>query len=343
MTQAPATTIATAVRQHGGGRHPLNLPCTAPAGRLQDSRGGVINRRAEGATSSNTLPASCAAAAHPTTGVRRARELSPSLRSQNRPHAQLVEGYMTSLEALTNQPRKELHKLFPITLELCKGFHNSALQILCWILSCTQREKSNQNGQIKTELRSDDVAMGVLIIIKVQHGALHDSLEEFDIRSLDINPLLIYFALVPLGAKRLRSYIRSHFALRSRQQIFGGADCLSHKHMQPHCMCVVSCLCILSATLQLFLMTVERDYYRNHDGKDRANCLNPSRSITALPRQTDQHINQHDQDRRKAQSFAHICKRETNMEFLVEHASLPARVVPQSLQAPRHHVQRGAA
>ncbi len=93
MTRAPATTVATAVRQHGGGRHPLNLPCTEPAGRLQDSRGGVINRRAEGATSSNTLPASCAAAAHPTTGVRRARELSPSLRSQNRPPAQLVEGY----------------------------------------------------------------------------------------------------------------------------------------------------------------------------------------------------------------------------------------------------------
>lgn len=93
MTQAPATTVATAVRQHGGGRHPLNLPCTAQAGRLQYSRGGVINRRAEGATSSNTLPASCAAAAHPTTGVRRARELSPSLCSQSCQHAQLVEGY----------------------------------------------------------------------------------------------------------------------------------------------------------------------------------------------------------------------------------------------------------
>lgn len=93
MTLAPATTIATAVRQHGGGRHPLNLLCTVQAGRLQDSRGGVINRRAEGATSSTTLPASCAAAAHPTTGVRRARELSPSLRSQNCQHAQLVEGY----------------------------------------------------------------------------------------------------------------------------------------------------------------------------------------------------------------------------------------------------------
>lgn len=97
MTQAPATTVATAVRQHGGGRHPLNMPCTVQAGRLQDSRGGVINRRAEGATSSNTLPASCAAAAHPTTGVRRARELSPSLRSQSCQHAQLVEGYTQPL------------------------------------------------------------------------------------------------------------------------------------------------------------------------------------------------------------------------------------------------------
>lgn len=93
MTQAPATTVVTAVRQHGGGRHPLNLPCTAPAGRLMHSRGGVINRRGEAATSSNPLPASCAAAAYPTTGVRRARELSPSLRSTSCQHAQLVEGY----------------------------------------------------------------------------------------------------------------------------------------------------------------------------------------------------------------------------------------------------------
>lgn len=93
MTQAPATTVANAVRQHGGGRTPMNLQSTAPAGRLMHSRGGVINRRGEAATSSNPMPASCAAAAHPTTGVRRARELSTSLRSTSRPLAQLVEEY----------------------------------------------------------------------------------------------------------------------------------------------------------------------------------------------------------------------------------------------------------
>jgi hypothetical protein len=122
MTQAPATTVATAVRQHGGGRRPLNLPCTVLAGRLQDSRGGVINRRAEGATSSNTLPASCAAAAHPTTGVRRARELSPSLRSQSCQHAQLVEGYKAQLEPLDRleragcQVEKETRSLTVVSL-----------------------------------------------------------------------------------------------------------------------------------------------------------------------------------------------------------------------------------
>ena len=107
MTQAPDTTVATAVRQHGGGRHPLNLPCAVQAGRLQDSRGGVINRRAEGATSSHPLPASCAAAAHPTTGVRRARELSPSLRSQSCQLAQLVEGYGALAPKASYQPSAE--------------------------------------------------------------------------------------------------------------------------------------------------------------------------------------------------------------------------------------------
>ncbi|MDH0702452.1 hypothetical protein N5D41_13280 [Pseudomonas toyotomiensis] len=344
MTQAPATTIATAVRQHGGGRHPLNLPSTAPAGRLHDSRGGVINRRAEGATTSHPLPASCAAAAHPTTGVRRARELSPSLRSQNRPHAQLVEGYTTSFEALTNQPWKKLQKFFPITLELCKSFHNPALQVFCWIRSYIHREQSNQNGQVIAVLRSDDVALRILIIIKVQHGALHNPLEEIYICSLYCNPLPIFFALAPLKAEGLRSYIRSHSALRSSEQILGGVDCLPHKHMKPHRMRVVSYLCIFSTTLQLLLITVERDDYRNHDGKDGANCLDPSRRILQASSSHD-HLNcpaqssycqesPNDPDGSNRHPLGDLPLTHSNPLQQDDHLSLPALC---------HHVQRGAA
>lgn len=88
----PAHTNVIAAPQRGGDRAPQQPAGTAPAGRQHDVR-GTIDRRAEGATYSPTLHTSGAAALHPKAGVRRARELSPSLRSQNRPHAQLVEGY----------------------------------------------------------------------------------------------------------------------------------------------------------------------------------------------------------------------------------------------------------
>lgn len=93
-----ASTKPVAAPQRGGDRALQHQVNAMQAGRQQDSR-GTIDRRDEVATYSQPTPDSCAAAAHPTTGVRRARELSPSLRSQNRPHAQLVEGYATHPDA----------------------------------------------------------------------------------------------------------------------------------------------------------------------------------------------------------------------------------------------------
>lgn len=167
MTQAPATTVATAVRQHGGGRHPLNLLCTAPAGRLQSSRGGVIDRRAEGATSSNTLPASRAAAAHPTTGVRRPRELSPSLRSQNRPPAQLVlintepSGFRPTRLSLTVCQIKKV-------LELCESAINVILQLTACITHNMLLKPMKQGCKRYPKIGSNLMTLNIHVVVQIQ-------------------------------------------------------------------------------------------------------------------------------------------------------------------------------
>lgn len=93
MTQATATTVVRAVRQHGGGLVHTQQPRAHARGRQLTPRGGAINRRCEATSIIHSLFPSSAAAAYPLTGVRRARTLSPSLRFNNRPHAQLVVGY----------------------------------------------------------------------------------------------------------------------------------------------------------------------------------------------------------------------------------------------------------
>lgn len=93
MSLATAFTQASAVRLHGGGRAHHAPTTTRPAGRPTRSTGGEIDSRCEAASLIALAYRPCGAHAYPLTGVRRARELSPSLRSQNRPHAQLVEGY----------------------------------------------------------------------------------------------------------------------------------------------------------------------------------------------------------------------------------------------------------
>lgn len=102
MTQATATTASRAVRQHGGGLVHANPPRTTLRGRHHCTSGGAINRRCEAASIIALAFSAPATLAYPMTGVRRARELSPSLRSQNRPHAQLVLGAKPPLSHNTN-------------------------------------------------------------------------------------------------------------------------------------------------------------------------------------------------------------------------------------------------
>lgn len=326
MTQAPATTVALAVRQHDGGRHPLNLLCTAPAGRLQDSRGGVINRRAEGATSSHPLPASCAAAAHPTTGVRRARVLSPSLRSQSCQHAQLVEGYGQSVL------RTKLHARVSLYESKYSFLHGGKLTLDIRLpltdLNPVELEVTRQVA-LDRPLRKE-------CCLLYREKSMHDF---FVFKSHDINLSHVFQS----SAKNSRPVIKRIYLMPSGGYVVSGRsdiDCtVASKCMGLRHIAMVGLELLISPRFGL----PPENPNGYEDGQYRANSLHPGSRIVANPKQTDQQIDEANKDWSETNSLAHIGKRETDVKFLVEHASLPLQVIAESLPAPCHHVQRGAA
>lgn len=328
MTQAPATTVATAVRQHGGGRHPLSLPCTAPTGRLQDSRGGVINRRAEGATSSNTLPASCAAAAHPTTGVRRARELSTSLCSQSCQHAQLVEGYTAMLHLNRASELPALIKCLSIE-------HQRVIQRSLGLFACQTQmfrpspqggraailmpKYKNQRSHTASRVVNFDLPVVIEVIIKI---AVKPFLEGFQKAS---NPPITFNAYI---------CIREHSA---HQEVI-----LSNQRMEPqrHSAALLRPVSNPPLLISRLLSRGNPDCrgYSCH----RSNRLHPGCThFAGIHRQHQEVCRSEDQN--------HTGHRDQMLPY-----PLPAALAPHpyyldtqehrpSLPAPCHHVQRGTA
>ena len=331
MTQAPATTIATAVRQHGGGRHPLNLLCTPTAGRLQDSRGGVIDRRAKGATSSNTLPASCAAAAHPTTGVRRARELSPSLRSQSCQHAQLVEGY-GQLDRILLQ---DLSCHIGITLvqspDMLKpnvnGVSMPAQQVApaCINLHCPpalnpRRQRCNVSKN-SMNLCSD---LGRHSLLKYKHQNGRSSLKTTNVDGF--HPQSHY--LLDIIRKPLHG-------LPSR------VDSALSEPRNPEYLYTTRLFCRLAVTA----MVPFRYPYRSYNCPHRANCLKPSRRVFhPNSRHNDLHCPSKHTNRQKDPDAPNSGSHHAVGHFPFRHAlSFQMARKHKILPALCHRVQRGAA
>lgn len=341
MTQAPATTVATAVRQHGGGRHPLNLLRTAPAGRLQDSRGGVIKRRAEGATSSNTLPASCAAAAHPTTGVRRARELSPSLRSQSCQHAQLVEGYTTSGPHHTAKQWIQLDEflqvLFEVIPRLCKG----AKQGSGGGHIDANLQDANEHRKVKPEFRRNHQPGSTLVIIQVARGSLHDSIEEINISLPHTKPSIgrqrgpvdcWLEASLMLLAEFLHPAKRTILV----DQLLSSPQRFPDNGIQTHTLSLL--------TSEIVLPLHSSRHCNCHDqSQNGASSLHPSRTCLACVHRQHQEVScseDHDNTRhRNRQMF--LCP--LPPAVVPHHHHLNAKKHRASLPAPCHHVQREAA
>lgn len=99
MSLATLSTQALAVRKHGGGQAPTQRPTQQAGGHPLRSKGGEINSLCcVAAGIINLLLRAAASHAYPTTCVRRAPFTAAPLRSQNRPPAQLVEGYKHPLQ-----------------------------------------------------------------------------------------------------------------------------------------------------------------------------------------------------------------------------------------------------
>lgn len=341
MTQAPATTVATAVRQHGGGRHPLNLLCTAPAGRLQDSRGGVINRRAEGATSSHPLPAGCAAAAHPTTGVRRARELSPSLRSQNRPHAQLVEGYTPPLTQGTVQLRGYLNQLFQVLAEIPIRVSKQSKHASVSSFVDAELKGTNENREVESKFRRYCLALHIEIVVEIIGRSLHDSLKEVHVslQYRETKDYLFRRAVHDVMQHRQGIALLIPPALKFLllpHQLRVCLDRLPNNGEKTHGVPMVS-------HPRLSLLHPLGNLNSNDQRQNRAESLHPSRDMLSTPRHKQyQHRDRHN-EKRTHQEAHHSFKREPYTELPIKHASLQALVFPSSLPALCHHVQRGAA
>ncbi|WP_134677483.1 hypothetical protein [Ectopseudomonas khazarica] len=335
MTQAPAATVATAVRQHGGGRHPLNLLCTAPAGRLQSSRGGVIDRRAEGATSSNTLPASRAAAAHPTPGVRRARELSPSLRSQNRPHAQLVEGYGLA---------SSLFGSLPIIAE----------QNISMLFFNIYKELASRGNSLVPRfdigLREN---MDHLVIDLIHPQSRVDVEQQFLCIQKEAPPFSVLLRVNEGGKALLQSSDPCPevlFVMPSKSISAAPSPQLIKKLInlnacpEPHKSVLVLRPHLLNMTLPRVLLPLPGRYADgNEDANDGTNCLNPSRCMLTPPRHKQTKYDGRNKGVRANQESNKAGERDPYMELPIEHANLLAVMMPMSLPALCHYVQRGAA
>lgn len=117
MSLATHRTQASAARKRGGGLARRYLLASLPMGRPAMPPGGETKSLCR-AAAGIFLPQSsaCAAVAYPTTGVRRAQELSLSLRSPTPPAAQLAKGY-------SHLPRAASE----LTDDLCSGHAGAQL------------------------------------------------------------------------------------------------------------------------------------------------------------------------------------------------------------------------
>lgn len=349
-----ANTNVIAAPQRGGDRAPQQPVGTMPAGRQQDAR-GTIDRRAEGATYSPTPPTSGAAALHPTTGVRRARELSPSLRSQNHPHAQLVEGYKPSTgvqlgyesslpctkHVTGNASRCELIQFVARLFELniCLSFktpnpvsnvfkHSDELDVpasfffeledLYELKNFLSKPKNNGHATTCTRF----VYQSTQQVIQREKPA--PVFHFLDCTAGGINPQIEKIKFI--------SQVENSSSLVTTRL------CSSVQPFQSNASALV--LSALPFSIQLLLTNKPRD----KDGTYGTDRLNPRRGILQAGSSHD-HLNCPAQSsyRQERPNDPNGSNRYSIRNFPLTHSTYLQRNTQPSLQAPCHHVQRGAA
>jgi len=339
MTLATATTVVRAVRQHGGGLVHTQQPRAHSRGRQLTSRGGVINRRCE-ATSIIPLPfPSSAAAVYPLTGVRRARILSPSLRSNNRPHAQLVVGYGHQISRSRLTPQALSPKSRMVAVKSAQ-FLSRGLNLIRPLFELHFCENSNHLGvNCMNPKRGIDLHQVRLSGEKqtppLRCSFLFDQQRESSLKSSSpCSEVFLVMPTVPLATiacnQLAEKLINFHARLVAHQSIF-----------------ISRALCLFSLLSHRLMPLPGRNADSNAYTYERPDCLNPSRPIDSVFRPGS--INQpkaneecsNDDHRHRPSSLEPSERLDPNLHF--QHGQLSKIDTALSLPAPCHHVQGDAA
>lgn len=325
MTLATATTVVRAVRQHGGGLVHTQQPRANARGRQLTSRGGVINRRCEATSIIYSLFPSSAAAAYPLTGVRRARTLSPSLRFNSRPHAQLVVGYKLSYFPGTDWSFAYSCAVRIKTLQQFGGAASKPLDTIFHIPNSIWAFNAGRR-QICEKLQATALHHEGICKINVYHFCVRE-------------PLYFLKGLPHLIKKGLRRHWIAVVIFEPLAQGFSRKQSIERG---LKCPAEISPLSLISHRLISSSLTTA-DPNGPYDGANTSYGLYPSRSVFTTPRQTDNEINQAHNNRREAQKLTDVRKFEAYVKFPIEHCQVPVENTNLTLQAPGHYVQRGAA
>ncbi|GEM_PF-2661395 len=345
---ATTSTGAPAVREHGGGRAHRALLTQQPSGRPARSTGGEIKSlccAAAGIIALATRP--CGARAYPLTGVRRAAHPAAALRSTPRPHAQPVKGYRSPFDVKLNKPGAMFRQLRKVFLEAFMCRLKLINKLDSGYLIDTLFQEGDQDRKIEAELPSNDVALRIEVIIQVVHRSLHNPLVEAHISNQDQGGLSRLLPIKWLCAgKDFEQLFVKLILLRPRSELHGSLRSFPNKHVKPSGMCKVSLRIRRSPQILSLLLRMVGDGNSNQDRHHRTDCLNPSSSLVYSTesikynekRPTYSSHRQEGPDRPQTRQL-HVVRHPKPLHV----ARILVAVEAPSLQAPCHHVQRGAA
>lgn len=339
MSLATLSTQALAVRKHGGGLAAIQRPTQQAGGHPLRSKGGEINSLCCAAAGIiNLLLRAAASHAYPTTCVRRAPFTAAPLRSQNRPHAQLVVGYKHKKyfiqEDTAERPQLRLHlickatdtlkmglSLTQVTLKLLAHIPHLSSQIfgtVNWIA-----KYSDNYSEVMTNSRGDLNALQRQVIIKVPIESIKSGCET---KRYVLRKFCNFFEL-------------SHKIIYRKRNLFNGEKQSSS----------TANIKLMAMTLNLRLLTpLLCTGYMNSDKNcpDRTNCLHPCSSALTTNAPLDHCANQQPQGRGDYQNapYAADSKKAAALQLTTPiHTRLHANQISPSLATLAGNVQKVVA
>lgn len=271
---------------------------------------------------------------YPPTGVRLARKLSPSLRSNHRPQAQLVVGYPclftrsseVASSARTRPAVSVLQRPFNPTFvrrqssdqRKISGYIRLSIEVpavqplravACELSSCTDSNKVREIGS--TEGGYGQLICSLLVCIRISHPA-------------SASPVIYIGCRVGFFRDAFKHPLDTEEVVLNPQRQEAGR--------------VVN---IAFGFLSARILMEQRNHPSSENSCNRTYCLHPSRSTLCTPREIERSKQRKYGEWRYQQQLG--MDGEPHFYFVGQHAPLLGCNTAESLPAPCHYVQRGAA